>query len=113
LTLGNDVIQFVTVIRGLSVYLNAELSIKEHISRIVGSCFFQLKRLRLIRRSAGEEVIKRQFAAPMPSQFDYCNAALAGLHDSTIMIQRTERTARLITNSSSDAFTIGSDKIAF
>jgi hypothetical protein len=31
---------------------------KQHVSRIVSSCFFQLRRLRQICRSAGDEVTK-------------------------------------------------------
>jgi len=56
LSVGNDVIQPVTVVRDLSVYLDNELTMKQHIGRVVSSCFFQLRRLHQIRRSAGEEV---------------------------------------------------------
>jgi len=59
LSVGNDVIQPVTVVRDLGVYLDNELTMKQHISRVVSSCFFQLRRMRQIRRSAGEEVTKR------------------------------------------------------
>jgi len=59
LSVGNDVIQPVKVVRDLGVYLNNELTMKQHISRVVSSCFFQLRRVRQIRRFAGEEVTKR------------------------------------------------------
>ena len=52
---------------------------KQHVSRVISSCFFQLTRLRQIRRSAGEEVTKRLVTALVLSRLDYCNAALAGL----------------------------------
>ena len=76
---------------------------KQHISRVVSSCFFQLRRLRQIRRSAGEEVTKRLVTALVLSRLDYCNAALAGLPDSTIRpLQRVQNAAaRLITDSES------------
>jgi hypothetical protein len=83
LTVGNDVIQPVMIVRDLGIYLDSELTMKHHISRVVSSCFFQLRRLRQIRRSAGEEVTKRLVTALILSRLDYCNAAYAGLPEST------------------------------
>ena len=40
LSVGDDVIQPVTVVRDLGVHLDAELTMKQHISRVVSSCFF-------------------------------------------------------------------------
>jgi len=59
LSVGKDVMQPVTVVQDLSVSLDNEVTMKQHISRVVSSCFFQLRRLHQIRRSAGEEVTKR------------------------------------------------------
>jgi hypothetical protein len=99
-TVGTEVIQPVSVVRDLGVYLDSELTMKEHIRRITRSCFFQLRRLRQIRRSAGPEVTKRLVSALVLSRLDYCNAALAGLPQSTIQpLQRVQNTAaRLISN---------------
>ena len=55
LSVGYDVIQPV-VVRDLGVHLDVELTMKQHISQFVSSCFFQLRRLRQVRRYAGEEV---------------------------------------------------------
>jgi len=73
---------------------------KQHISRVVSSCFFQLRVLRQIRRSAGEEVTKRVVTALVLSRLDNCNAVLAGLPESTIRpSQRVPNAAaRLITD---------------
>ena len=79
--MGDDVIQ---PVRYLGVHLDAKLTMKPHISLVVSSCFFQLRKLRRVRRSAGEEVAKRLVTALALSRLDYCNAALAGLPDSSI-----------------------------
>jgi len=76
------------------------LTMKQHISRVVSSCFFQLRRLRQIRRSAGEEVSKRLVTAPVLSRLDCCNTVLPGLPESTIRpLQHVQNAAaRLITD---------------
>jgi len=97
----NDVIQPVKVVRDLSVYLDNELTMKLHNSRVFSSCFFQLRRLRQIRRSAGEEVTKRMVTALMLSRLDYCNGVLAGLPESTIRpLQRVQISTNFVLVSS-------------
>ena len=100
MTVGGDVIEPVSTVRDLGVYLDAELTMKQHVNRVVSSCFFQLRRLRQIRRSAGEEVTKRLVVALVLSRIDYCNATLAGLPQTTIRpLQRVlNAAARLITD---------------
>jgi hypothetical protein len=103
LQIGDDVIEPALVVRDLGVCLDAELTMKPHISRAASSCFFQLRRLRQIRRSVGEEVTKRLVTALVLSRLDYCNAALACLPESTIRpLQRVQNAAaRLVTNAKS------------
>ena len=77
-----------------------ELTMKHHISRVVSSCFFQLRRLRQIHRSVGEEVTKRLVTALILSHLDYCNAVLAGLPQSTLQpLQQVQNAAaRLVSD---------------
>ena len=100
LSVAGDVIEPVTVVRDLGVYLDAELTMKQHVNRITSSCFFHLRRLRQLRRSVGPEVTKRLVSSFVLSRLDYCNAALAGLPQSTTWpLQRVQNAAaRLITN---------------
>ena len=76
---------------------------KQHISRIVSTqqLFPSAGEIRQVRLSAGEEVTKRLVTALVLSRLDYCNAALAGLPDSTIRPwQRVQNAAaHRITNS--------------
>jgi hypothetical protein len=49
-TVGASVIQPATVVRDLGVLFDQELSMTQHIARVTSSCFYQLRRLRQIRR---------------------------------------------------------------
>ena len=100
LSVGGDVISPVEVVRDLGVYLDAELTMKHHVNRVTSNCFFQLRRLRQIRRVAGPDVTQRLVSALVLSRLDYCNAALAGLPQATLRpLQRAQNAAaRLVAN---------------
>ena len=46
---GSD-IECTDVVRDLGVYLDSELSMKNHVSKIASACFYHIRRLRQIRR---------------------------------------------------------------
>jgi hypothetical protein len=100
MTVGDDVIAPVDTVRDLGVLLDAQLTMKQHVNRVTSNCFFQLRRLRQIRRVAGPDVMKRLVSAFVLSRLDYCNAALVGLPQTTLQhLQRAQNAAaRLITN---------------
>jgi len=93
LNVGNDVIRPVSIVRYL------DQAMKQHINAITSSCFFQLHRLKQVRRILGPEITASLVSAFIKSRLDYCNALLAGLPKSTIApLHRVENaTARLIT----------------
>ena len=98
LTIGTETIEPVAVVRDLGVWLDNELSLKHHVAKVASACFYQLRRLRQIRRRAGREVTIRLVLALVTSRLDYCNSLLAGLPNCTLdVLQRVQNaSARLI-----------------
>jgi len=95
---GSESIQPATVVRDLGTYLDAELTINQHDSKIAATSFFHLCRLRQISRRVGTEVTIRLVLALITSRLDYCKPLLAGTPQSTLgVLQRVQNAAaRLI-----------------
>jgi len=79
LTIGTDVIKPSTVVRDLGVLIDAELTLQQHVSRLTSSCFFQLQRLREVRKYVNQQVLKQLVHAFIIGRLDCCNCILAGL----------------------------------
>jgi len=47
------------VVRDLGVLLDSELTLKHHVNRIASTCFYQLRRLRQLKRHVRVEVMKQ------------------------------------------------------
>jgi len=56
-----------------------DLSLTAHVSHITSVCFFNLRELRLIRRSLTVDTAHVLVCTLVHSRLDYCNAVLAGL----------------------------------
>jgi len=84
----------------LGVWIDANLLMHEHVSRVARSCFFHLRRLRSLRRQLGRGVLARLVSALVLSRLDYCNAILVGLPQTTLSsLQRIlHAAARLVIN---------------
>jgi hypothetical protein len=90
----------VPVVRDLGVYFDSELMMRELVSHVTWTCFFRLRRLRMICQQLGHEVTSRLVSALVLSHLDYCNAVFANLPGTIIEpLQRVRNAAaRLILN---------------
>ena len=88
-------IQPATVVRDLGAYLDAELTMNQHVSKIAAASFFHLRRLRQIRRRVGTEVTIRLILALITSRLDYCNSLLAGAPQSTLGVLQACSVSRM------------------
>ena len=71
-----DVLQPVQSVRDLGVYFDSKPSIQTHVAKVTQTCFFQLRRLRQIRRLLGRDVTADVVTALVLTRLDYCNALL-------------------------------------
>ena len=62
----------------LGVVIDSELKFALHIKRFAGRCFYQLRQLRSIRRSLGNDATKTLVNAFISSRVDYCNSVFNG-----------------------------------
>ena len=93
LHVGTDMVTPSNVVHDLGVLSNSELTMRQHISKIVGVCFYHLRCLKKVRRILGSRVTCRLVTAFVMSRLDFCNALLAGLLQSTVApLQRVQNT---------------------
>jgi len=67
------------VVRDLGVFIDDELTTKQHVGEVAGACFYHLMRLRQIRRHVSDMLMVQLIYA-----FDYCNSVLACLPACTV-----------------------------
>ena len=89
-----------TIVRDFGVLLDSELSLKQHVNKVVSSCYYHIRRLRQVSHCVGQDVMIQLASAFILSRLDYCNSILAGLPKSTIAsLQRVQNAAaRMVLN---------------
>ena len=84
ITLGSYNIPFSDSAKNLGFLLDSKLSMKKHIIKICQSTYFELKRIRSIRRFLTEDAIKTLVTSYILSRLDYCNCFFMGTPNSVI-----------------------------
>ena len=94
LEVGTSVTQPVKCVRDRGVHLDSELTMKTHISKVVSAFFYQLRKIRHVRRVVGQDITQQLVSAFVLSRLDCCNSLLSGLPRSTIqLLQRVMNAA--------------------
>ena len=71
--------QPVSSVRDLGVYIDANMSMRTHVTTVVRSCFATLRQIRSVRRSLPRHALLTLVRALVVSKVDYCNSVLAGV----------------------------------
>jgi len=67
---GQTVVKPVTTVWNLGVLIDAELSMRDHVSRLAQTCFLHVRRLRSVRRQLGQDVTEQLVCALVLSRLD-------------------------------------------
>jgi hypothetical protein len=84
LMVGVDAVQPASSVRDLGIYIDADVSMRTHVSKTVSSCFAVLRQLRSIRRSVTRPVLVSLVVSLVLTRLDYGSATLAGLTDTLL-----------------------------
>ena len=79
LSVGEASIPFSNVVKTLGVTLDAELSMEQHVSAVVTSCFFHIRSLSKVRPYITYKAASSIAVCLILSKLDYCNSLLSGL----------------------------------
>jgi len=76
---GTDQVMPVSVVRNLGIYMDADVSMRSHVSNTVAACFAIMRQLWRIRRSVPRCVLQSQVSSLVLQRLDYGNATVAGI----------------------------------
>ena len=76
---GGSVIQPTDGDSNLGVFCTIISISKKHVSNVRRSCYFQLRQLRVVRRSLPSGVLRSLLHAFVSCRLDYCNSLMIGL----------------------------------
>ena len=77
--MGNANIEPVTCVKNLGVFQDDHLKMDRHVTAICKKSFFQLYRLRRIRKYLSSDAAQTLVHAFIASNLDYCNSLFYGM----------------------------------
>jgi hypothetical protein len=77
--LGDVTVEASTSVRNLGAYIDSDMSMTTHINHLVRTCFYNLRRIKHIRRFITTKTAILLVNSFVISRVDYCNSLLAGL----------------------------------
>ena len=84
LTIADVNVKAVDCVVDLGIHLDSQLDLRTHISRIVSTCYFHLRRMRHLRHIVSHETQQCLVSALILSRIDYGNVIFAGLPQVTL-----------------------------
>ena len=93
LSVGEASIPFSNVVKTLGVTLDAELSMEQHVSAVVRSCFFHIRSLSKVRPYITYKAASSIAVCLILSKLDYCNSLLSGLPQKQIELLQAVQNA--------------------
>ena len=84
LMVGQCSVQFSTSARNLGVIFDDSLSMKEQVTRVCHSAYFEIRKISTIRKYLTTEATKTLVTSLVISRLDYCNVLLAGVPQSLL-----------------------------
>jgi len=72
-------VQPVSSTRNLGVYIDADMSMRTHVTAVIRACFVALHQIRSVQRSLSRHALLTLVRALIVSKVDYCNSVLAGI----------------------------------
>jgi len=75
---GSASVQPVATVRNLGVYLDADATMRAHVTSTVRACFAILRQINSVRQSLTRPALITLLLALVISKLDYCNSVLAG-----------------------------------
>jgi hypothetical protein len=79
--LGASTVRFQSSVVDLGIVLDSNLSMRDHVSRLCRTSYYQLRQLRVIRQSLTTRACTQLVHALVNSRLDYCNSLLSGITD--------------------------------
>jgi hypothetical protein len=71
-------------VRNLGVFIDADVTMRAHVTAVIRSCFAVLRQIRSIRRSLPSHALQTLIHALVISRLDYCCSVLAGVPHSQL-----------------------------